>query len=88
MLSRRARCQCGWAGVPVRVGAAEWLPRVVAIATGWGCHRPRRPCYDRAVIDFGEPARTSHNSKKVLSIVKFGGPTRTELRTFRWEVRI
>ena len=33
------------------------------------------PCYDRAVTDFGEPARTSHNSKMVLSIVKFGGPS-------------
>ena len=25
---------------------------------------------------------------KVLDFVKSGGPTRTELRTFRWEVRI
>ena len=35
-----------------------------------------------------EPAKTSHISKMVLSIVKFGGPARTELRTFRWEVLI
>ena len=32
------------------------------------------PNYDQAVTDFGEPARTSHISKMVLSIVKFGGP--------------
>ena len=31
------------------------------------------PRYDCAVTDFGEPARTSHISKMVLSIVKFGG---------------
>ena len=27
------------------------------------------------MTDFGEPARTSHISKMVLSIVKFGGPS-------------
>ena len=32
------------------------------------------PSYDRAVTDFGEPARLSHISKMVLSIVKFGVP--------------
>ena len=36
------------------------------------CRPP--PNYDQAVTDFGEPARTSHISKMVLSIVKFGGP--------------
>ena len=30
----------------------------------------------------------SHISKMVLSTVHVGGPTRTELRTFRWEVQI
>ena len=34
----------------------------------------RPPSYDRAATDFGESARTSHISKMVLSIVKFGGP--------------
>ena len=40
------------------------------------CRRPCRPCYDRAVADFGEPSRPSHISKMVLSIVKFGGAYR------------
>ena len=38
---------------------------------------PMPPCYDRGVTDFREPARTSHISKMVLSIVKFGGPIGT-----------
>ena len=31
-------------------------------------------CYDRAGTDCGELDKTSHISKMVLSIVKFGGP--------------
>ena len=34
-------------------------------------------CHDRAVADSGVPASTSHISKMVLSIVKFGGPDLT-----------
>ena len=44
--------------------------------------------HDRAVADYGQPARLSDISKMVLSIVKLGGPNKTELRTFRWEVLI
>ena len=40
------------------------------------------------VAEFGEPDRTSHISKMVLSIVKFGGPCKTELRTFRREFQL
>ena len=36
-------------------------------------HECRPPSYDRAATDFDEPARTSHISKMVLSIIKFGG---------------
>ena len=32
------------------------------------------PCHSHPLADFGEPARTSHISKMVLSVVKFGGP--------------
>ena len=49
---------------------------------------PTPPCHNHAVADFGESARTSHISKMVLSIVKFGGPNKTELRNSRWEVLI
>lgn len=33
-------------------------------------------CPNHAVADFGKPARTSHISKVVLSIIKFGGEMR------------
>ena len=36
----------------------------------------------------GRDAEEMALNGSVLSTVKFGGPTRTELRTFRWEVRI
>ena len=35
-----------------------------------------------------ELVKLNHISKMVLSTVKFGGPGRTELRTFRWDVQI
>ena len=34
----------------------------------------------------GDPAETSHISKTVVSIVKFGGPEETVLRILRWDV--
>ena len=50
-----------------------YLLNAFAIATGRRSSRPLRPCYDRPVAEFGEPDKTSHISKTVLSIVKFGG---------------
>ena len=39
-------------------------------------------------MGFGGSAKVIHISKMVLSIVKFGGPCKTELRTFRWEFQL
>ena len=39
-----------------------------------GGKAPMPPWHNHAVADFGEPAKASHISKTVLSIVKFGGP--------------
>ena len=53
------------------------------------CVRPALSDHDRGVADFGEPDRTSHISKMVLSIVKFGGPKRTVRSTvFELEVSL
>ena len=51
-----------------------YLVNTLALVSGQCSSCPLRPCYDRAVADFGEPSRPSHISKMVLSIVKFGGP--------------
>ena len=50
-----------------------------------GGKAPMPPWHNHAVADFGEPAKASHISKTVLSIVKFGGlvGTLTHERPYR-----
>ena len=50
------------------------MARLVLLPTALSCH-------NRGIADLGEPARLSHISKMVLSIVKFGGPVLTVGRT-------
>ena len=57
----------------------------VSSADGSAAHES---CHSHVAAEFGEHGKSSHISKMVLSIVKFGGPAKTELRTFRWEVLI
>ena len=62
-------------GTAVRVGVATKEPIVVTIATGRQQCELDRLRHSRAVADCGGPAKLSHISKMVLSIVKFGGPS-------------
>ena len=57
-----------------------FLVRVVSVTCP---DNSKTPSYQPSVYN------TSRNlNTKVLDFVKFGGPSKTELRTFRWEVLI
>ena len=55
-------------------------------------HRGKAPVLEnRGLVSMGWEAGSAYRSNvrvnvKVLDFVKRGGPARTELRTFRWEV--
>ena len=50
-----------------------------------GGKAPMPPWHNHAVADLGQPAKASHISKAVLSIVKFGGPSEKSVEAAGWQ---
>ena len=88
-------------GFSVRIFIPSGVPEGLRVIeksnwTGQGLTFPRAlftEVRNRPPLLVGPVQQPSYNSRtnlktKVLDFVQFGGPDKTELRTFRWEVRL